>query len=48
MGNGLKLYEKAETNSTGNKKSIYSIDLEKDIVGSDEQKEKFIKAWLMR
>ena len=27
-------------------KSIYSIDLEKDILGSDEQKENFIKALL--
>ncbi len=47
-GNGLELYTKAETNNRGNEKSICSIDLEKDIVGNDEQKEKFIRAWLMR
>lgn len=48
QGDGLELYQKAEATTTPNKKSICSIDLEKDIVGDDRQKEKFIKAWLMR
>lgn len=48
MGNGLELYKKAEATAMQDKKSICSIDLEKDIVGDDRQKEKFIRAWLMR
>ena len=47
-GNGLELYKKAEATTIQDKKSICSIDLEKDIVGDDRQKEKFIRAWLMR
>ena len=47
-GNGLELYQKAEATAIQDKKSICSIDLEKDIVGDDRQKEKFIRAWLMR
>lgn len=38
-GNGIELYKK-----DGN--PVYSIDLEKDVIGNDEQKEKFIQAWL--
>ena len=47
-GNGLELYKKAEATTIQDKKSICSIDLEKDIVGDDRQKERFIRAWLMR
>ena len=38
-GKGMELYQK-------DGKSVYSIDLEKDVIGNDEQKEKFIQAWL--
>lgn len=38
-GNGIELYQK-------DGKSVYSIDLEKDVIGNDEQKEKFIRTWL--
>ena len=38
-GKGIELYQK-----DGN--PVYSIDLEKDVIGNDEQKEKFIRTWL--
>lgn len=46
-GAGMELYEKAKTtaNSTDTI-SICSIDLQKDVLGSDEEKENFIKALL--
>ena len=37
------IYEKKDVNR---KKEIYTIDLEKDVLGNDTQKEKFIKAIL--
>lgn len=40
-GNPIELYQRK--NETGGKNSIYYIDLEKEVLGSDEQKEIFIK-----
>lgn len=45
---GMKLYTKAVASNSEGEKSICSIDLEKDVVGNDEQKEKFIRAWVYR
>lgn len=44
-GNGITLYQKK--NVTGTEETeICSIDLEKDVIGSDQEKENFIKALL--
>lgn len=40
------LYQKSDANSPTGTSPVYSIDLEKDVLGSDEQKEKFIQALL--
>ncbi len=40
------LYRKAEMNSPTGTRAVYSIDLEKDVVGNDKQKENFIKSLL--
>lgn len=45
-GEGLELYQKLASSNSTEQKDVCSIDLEKDVVGSDEQKEKFIRAWL--
>lgn len=42
---GVDLYEK-KNSTTGQNEKIYSIDLEKDVIGNDKQKEKFIEALL--
>ncbi len=43
------LYQKANVNSINTKsQDIYTIDLEKDIIGSDEEKERFIRCLLYR
>lgn len=44
--NGFPLYDKSVSNNPNDTVSVCSIDLETDVIGSDEQKEKFIKAWL--
>lgn len=41
------LYQKSDANSPTGTSPVYSIDLEKDVLGSDEQKEKFIRALLL-
>ena len=46
QGNGFTLYEKLVASNSTERKQICSIDLEKDVLGDDNQKEKFIKAWL--
>lgn len=45
-GDGLELYQKLASSNSTDQKVVCSIDLEKDVVGSDEQKEKFIRAWV--
>lgn len=40
------LYEKASTNSSGDRVKIYAIDLEKDVIGINKEKEEFIMALL--
>lgn len=45
-GEGMELYKKAKTTNSTETISICSIDLQKDVLGSDEEKENFIKALL--
>lgn len=46
-GTGMELYKKAKTTANSTDPiSICSIDLQKDVLGSDEEKENFIKALL--
>lgn len=45
-GKGMELYQKAITTNSADTISICSIDLQKDVLGSDEEKENFIKALL--
>lgn len=40
------LYQKVDTTVTGERIDVHSIDLEKDVLGSNEEKEKFIRALL--
>lgn len=41
--NGMELYRKLVASNSADTISICSIDLEKDVIGSDKQKEKFIQ-----
>lgn len=43
-GEAMELYKKS--NGNAGKVSVYSIDLEKDVLGNDEQKERFIRCLL--
>lgn len=45
-GQALELYEKADPNNASEKIKVYAIDLEKDVVGTNEEKEEFIRALL--
>lgn len=45
-GKGMELYKKAKTINSTETIPICSIDLQKDVLGSDEEKENFIKALL--
>lgn len=45
-GTGLCLYERKDENSTTGKVEVYSIDLEKDVIGTDQEKETFIRCLL--
>lgn len=45
-GEGMELYKKAKTINSTETIPICSIDLQKDVLGSDEEKENFIKALL--
>lgn len=40
------LYEKASTNNPSERVKIYAIDLEKDVIGTNQEKEEFIMALL--
>lgn len=43
-GEAMELYKKSDGNAE--KMPVYSIDLEKDVLGNDEQKERFIRCLL--
>ncbi|MCI8383629.1 MAG: hypothetical protein HFJ33_01980 [Clostridia bacterium] len=45
-GNGIELYRKMDTKDPTQTISICSIDLEKDVLGNDDEKERFIKTLL--
>ena len=40
------LYQKASTSVSGNRIDVYAIDLEKDVVGTNKEKEEFVMALL--